>query len=181
MKNEAPKQPRWYQWAPPPWCPTWVVTCSAVGALACVAFWFGLGGLSLKALAITFAVGFGATVFLLALMFGRMKPEDQRTGMFPPIWARLPVIASLFVFMGAAWVCEERITIHPSRWRYVIVEGAGAVVLGFALMTLPATWNAWRLYRKPRHAPEAVGAIAALLVVAVGYGVAIHHLAMGGP
>src|SRR5262249_1717507 len=123
----------------------------------------------------------GFTLFILVLMFGRMKPEDQRSGMFPPNWVRLPVIASLFVFMGAIWACDERITTSASRGSHVIVEGAGAVVLGFALMTLPATWNVWRLCRKPRHAPAVVGAIAALLVVAVGYGIAIHHLAMGGP
>ena len=76
--DEPDRQRSWYQ-RPilPPWFPAWLVACLAAGAITCVAFHFGLGGLSGRGLAYCFGGGFVFALLILSLAAGRASPSGD--------------------------------------------------------------------------------------------------------
>jgi hypothetical protein len=100
--DEPDRQRSWYQ-RPilPPWFPAWLVACLAAGAITCVAFHFGLGGLSGRGLAYCFGGGFVFALLILSLAAGRASPTEPPSELAPPHWVCPPVIA---VALMGAWV-----------------------------------------------------------------------------
>jgi hypothetical protein len=176
--QESPKKTRWYHYQPPlpAWFPGWLVACLVVGTTTFLAFWFGLNELSWKLFVLSFGLGFGMTLCILVLAFLKAKPEQQRSSLNPPIYVRLPVLAALVVAPGVNIVWREEITAGARRGDRVIAQGPVAVAIGFLLIAAPIPWNVWVLRRHPRPVPVCVGAVAALVVVAIGFGIALARM-----
>jgi hypothetical protein len=176
--DEPPKKDRWYyyQLPLPAWFPGWLVACMVVGTTTFLAFWYGLNELNWKLFGLSFGLGFSMTLCILALVSAKVKPDQKNSGLYPPMYIRLPVYAALFVGSGLAMVWRQEITTGASRGNRVIAQGPAAVVFGLVTMAAPIPWNVWLLRRQPRRVPERVGAAAALVVVAIGLGIALSRM-----
>ena len=170
--EQPPKNHRWYNPPLPDWFPGWLVACVSVGASAAISFYFGLDGLSWQGIALCFGGGFGFTLVILSLIHSRARPADRKSGLFPPVWVRRPVFAALFVGTGMIWVDEQKITTGATRGDRVVVQGPAALALGVGVMAVPVPANISLLRRKPRRRAAIIGGIAALLIVATGFGFA---------
>src|SRR5271165_3891300 len=104
--NEPGQQRSWYKRSIlPRWFSAWLVVCLAAGAITCVAFWFGLGGLSGMGLALCFGGGFAVTLWTLSSV------ADSELS--PPRWLRLPIAAAGLGIGVYAWLEQQFLAPAP--------------------------------------------------------------------
>jgi hypothetical protein len=106
------------------WFPGWLLACLACGLCAAVALEYGLGQGTWKSRLAGFGFGFGFTLVILSFTQTKSRPLDQDSGLFPPRWLRVPVIAAALFFSVYAWLEKQVLEAPPpnvSRPDYALV------------------------------------------------------------